>query len=63
MATPVSAQLDLLTQDHIASNQLNVTTVSTEPKETLVILAQMIIVNNALMKLVSAGPVKQVLLL
>jgi hypothetical protein len=63
MATPVSAQLDLLTQDLIASNQLNVTTVSTEPKETLVILAQMIIVNNALMKLVSAGPVKQVLLL
>lgn len=63
MATPVSAQLDLLTQDLIVSNQLNVTMVSTEPKVTLAILAQMIIVSNALMKLVSAGPVKQDLLL
>lgn len=63
MATPVSAQLDLLTQDLIVSNQLNVTMVSTEPKVTLAILAQMIIVSNALMKPVSAGPVKQDLLL
>jgi len=61
--TFVSAQLDLWTLEAIALSQLNVPKVNSEPKETPASRAQMRIVSNALMKLVSAGPVKQVSLL
>lgn len=62
MAIHVHVPQDLKILELIASYQLNVTVISTEPRVTSVILAQMKIVTNALMRLASAGPVMQAIL-